>query len=366
MSVKISEIINHLESLAPRSSQEDYDNSGLICGSPNTMIQSALICLDSIETIIDEAISLGCGLVIAHHPIVFKGLKTFTGKSYVERVVLKCIQNNIALYAIHTNLDNYQFGVNFEISQRLELKNTKILAPKEDVLKKLAVFIPQENAAKFSQALFEAGAGNIGNYSECSFLTAGTGTFKPNLMANPVLGQANQRSSVDEVKLEFIVSSHQLYDALNAMKQNHPYEEIAFDVFDLKNTHPYEGAGMIGELEKEVPFMDFLTSLKKKFNCGAIRYTSPISEKVKKIAICGGSGSFLLQAAMRQKADIFITADFKYHEFFDAEHKIVIADIGHFESEQFTINLLERILKKKFPNFAVHLTGINTNPINYL
>lgn len=366
MSVKISEIVSHLESLAPRSSQESYDNAGLICGDLNANVSSALICLDSIESVIDEAIRLNCGLVIAHHPIVFKGLKSLTGKNYVERVVIKCIQNNIALYAIHTNLDNYKYGVNFEISQRLGLKNIEILAPKENVLKKLIVFVPKENAETLSSALFLAGAGNIGNYSECSFSANGIGSFLPNENANPKVGERSKRNLVEEVKLEFIVSNHRLRNVIIAMHENHPYEEIAFDVLHLENNNPHEGAGMIGELESEMPIMDFLHFLKQQFHCGVVRHTKPINDTVKKIALCGGSGSFLLRDAIQKKADIFITGDFKYHEFFDAEQKIVIADIGHYESEQFTINLIERILKKKFPNFAVHLTGINTNPINYL
>lgn len=364
--MKIKEITDYLESLAPKSSQESYDNSGLLVGNPLTEVTSALVCLDSIEEVVDEAISKGCNLIIAHHPIIFSGLKSLTGKTYIERTIIKCIQHNIALYAIHTNLDNYQFGVNFEIGTRLGLENLRILAPKSGVLKKLTVFVPEENATALANALFEAGAGAIGNYSECSFSSVGVGTFKPNESAMPFSGEIGKRANKIEEKLEVIVSQHELSNVLSAMKKNHPYEEIAYDLISLDNKNSYEGSGMIGDLPKEMKTIDFLKSLKKSFNCGAIRYTKNGENKIRKVAFCGGSGRFLLETAKQNNADIFISSDFKYHEFFDAENDLIIADIGHYESEQFTINLLERILKKKFPNFAVHLTGINTNPINYL
>jgi len=366
MKMQLNEIIQQLEHLAPPSSQEAYDNSGLLVGSPSMLISAALICLDSTESIVDEAITKKCNLIIAHHPIIFKGLKSLTGKNYIERVVIKCIQNNIALYAIHTNLDNYRFGVNFEIGKRLGLKNLKILAPTSGSLKKLIVFVPEDHAAKLTNALFSAGAGNIGNYSECSYAAVGVGTFKPNEDAQPFSGTIGKRSNAIEEKVEVLVNKHQLEEVLKAMKSNHPYEEIAFDIIDLANSNSFEGAGMIGELPKEQNSLKFLKNVKTTFKCGTIRHTSLIKDKIKTVAFCGGSGSFLLKNAKQQKADVYITGDFKYHEFFDAEQDIIIADIGHYESEQFTINLIGDVLMKKFPNFAVHLTGINTNPINYL
>ena len=366
MKMHLNEIIQHLENLAPKSSQEPYDNSGLLVGNSDMQISSALICLDSTEAVVEEAIQKKCNLIIAHHPIIFKGLKSITGKNYIERVIIKCIQHNIALYAIHTNLDNYRFGVNFEIGTRLGLKNLRILSPKSDVLKKLIVFVPEDNAAKLTNALFEAGAGNIGNYSECSYASVGVGTFRPEENAQPFSGTIGKRSNAIEEKVEVLVSSHRIGNVLAAMKLNHPYEEIAYDIIDVANSNHYEGAGMIGELTKETPSLKFLKHVKSTFNCGTIRHTSLVKDKIKTVAFCGGSGSFLLKNAKEQKADLYITGDFKYHEFFDAEQDLIIADIGHYESEQFTINLLGDVLIKKFPNFAVHLTGINTNPINYL
>lgn len=364
--MKISEVTNFLESLAPRSSQESYDNSGLLVGNRNAEITKALICLDSIEAVVDEAISSGCNLIIAHHPIIFKGLKSLTGKNYIERVVVKCIQNNIALYAIHTNLDNYRFGVNFEIGKRLGLQNLTVLAPKENVLKKLTVYVPQDHSEKVLDALFHSGAGTIGEYTECSFQAQGNGSFQAMENSNPFIGEKGSRTHVSEVKIEVLVSTHKLGKVLSAMKDSHPYEEVAYDIINLANENNYEGAGMIGELAQPVDTRSFLLELKKNFKCGTIRHTALLKDKIQKVAFCGGSGSFLLGNAIQAKADIYITGDFKYHEFFDADNQIVIADIGHYESEQFTINLLSDVLIEKFPNFAVQLTGINTNPINYI
>ncbi len=363
--MKISEITNYLESLAPKSMQESYDNAGLIVGNPNQEVKNVLVCLDCTEEIIAEAHQKGCELVIAHHPIVFKGLKSITGANYVERVVLEAIKKDIAIYASHTNLDNYNLGVNFQIGQKMGLENLKILAPKRSVLYKLSVFVPLENLDQLSSALFQAGAGSIGNYKDCHFYTKGTGTFRPVEGANPFSGELNELSKVDEVKAEYLVRKHDLGKVLFAMKMNHPYEEVAHDIIALENENQQEGSGMVGDLPEAMNTMDFLAMLKSTFGCGVIRHTRPIKDQVKRIAFCGGAGSFLLPHAKRERADVFVTGDYKYHEFFDAENHLVIADIGHYESEQFTSNLIADILKKKFTTFAVHITGINTNPINY-
>jgi dinuclear metal center YbgI/SA1388 family protein len=363
--MKIKEITDYLESLAPLSSQESYDNSGLLVGSPDDEVSGILISLDCIEVTVQEAIDKKCNLIISHHPIVFKGLKKLNGKNYVERTVIKAIKNNIALYAIHTNLDNYQLGVNHKIASLLNLQNSQILAPVSNKLMKLSTYVPENSKQLVLKAMYEAGAGNIGNYSECSFSFEGMGTFLPNEDANPTTGVHHILSHEKEWKVEVILPIHRQHQVISAMKRVHPYEEVAYELFSVANENQDEGAGRIGELENEMSEKDFLTLLKKTFNCDIIRHTALRSKTIKKVALCGGSGSFLLKEAKRQKADIFITGDFKYHEFFDAEGEIIIADIGHFESEQFTINLLGEILTKKMPKFAVHLTGINTNPIKY-
>ncbi len=365
--MKVKDVTRYLESLAPKGSQESYDNSGLLVGNQDEEISGVLACLDCTEEVVDEAISLGANLIIAHHPIIFKGLKAINGKNYVERTVIKAIQNDICIYAIHTNLDNYNKGVNFEIGNRLGLKNLRVLDPKPGNLVKLVIFCPDEDVNEVSQAIFEAGAGEIGNYRECSFETSGTGYFRPTDKANPTIGKSGgERESVSEKKIEAICSTHKLSSVLNAMNSAHPYEEVAHDIYPLKNFNQEEGAGMIGELDGERDLVSYLEIIKKEFNCGVVKYTKAPIRKVKKVAFCGGAGSFLVHKAKAEKADLYITGDMKYHEFFDGEDQIVIADIGHYESEQFTPNLINSLLRENFTTFAVHLSKVNTNPINYL
>lgn len=364
--MKIKDIISVIEQLAPLSYQESYDNSGLLVGNSNDPVSKVLVCLDCIEATIEEAKSVGAELIITHHPIIFSGLKKINGKNYIERTIIKAIQNNIAIYAAHTNVDNVDEGVNKKIGEKLGLKNLEILAPKSNELVKFVVFVPIAHAEPVKSAMFKAGAGEIGNYSECSFNQQGEGTFKANEKANPFVGEKNLRHSEPELKIESIVPKTLIADVIHNVIAVHPYEEVAYDVYPLNNEFKKVGSGMIGELPQEMDEMSFLNFLKEEFKANGIRYTKPLNKPVKKVAFCGGSGSFLLQNAIAKKADVFITGDFKYHQFFDAEGKILIADIGHYESEQFTPEIFKTIITKKFPNFAVHLSEINTNPINYL
>lgn len=364
--MKLKEITAYLESVAPLVYQESYDNAGLLCGDEQMEINAALICLDSTEAVIDEAISTGCNLVIAHHPILFSGLKKLTGKNYPERVIIKAIKNNIAIYAAHTNLDNVYNGVNGKIAGKLNLQNCELLSPQKNLLRRLITFGPKENAEDIRTALFAAGAGYIGNYNECSFNSNGMGTFKAIEGANPYIGEIGKRVEGEEVKIEVVYPQMIESKVIKALLEVHPYEEVAYDLISLSNVSQSVGAGMVGELKEEMEEMPFLQDLKSKMKAGCVRYTALRGEKVKKIAICGGSGSFLLQSAIAHQADVFITADFKYHQFFDADERIVIADIGHYESEQYTMELFYEILKKKFSTFALQLTKINTNPIKYL
>ena len=364
--MKLKEITDCLEAFAPLVYQESYDNAGLICGNKNMEITSALICLDSTEAVIDEAISKGCNLVIAHHPIVFKGLKKFNGDNYVERVIIKAIQNNIAIYAAHTNLDNVHNGVNAKIADKLGLINCKILSPQKGVLKKLVTFCPIEKAEQVRTALFAAGAGSIGNYDECSYNNEGFGTFRAGEGANPYVGKVGKQHSEKEIRIETIYPSNIESKVMKALFSSHPYEEVAYDLYNLTNVANKIGAGIIGDLKQETDELEFLNLLKSRMKADGIRYTELRNKKIKKVAICGGSGSFLLDDAIKNGADIFVTADFKYHQFFDAENGIIIADIGHYESEQFTNELFYDLLKENFNTFALHLSKINTNPINYL
>jgi dinuclear metal center YbgI/SA1388 family protein len=363
--MKLHELTSFLESIAPLAYQEDYDNSGLIVGNGNQEITQGLISLDCTEAVVDEAIANSCQIIISHHPIVFKGLKKFNGKTYVERVVEKAIRHNIALYAIHTNLDNVMDGVNARICQTLGLKNLRTLSAKSGLLKKLVTYAPVANAATVRDALFKVGAGQIGNYGNCSFNADGTGTFKAGKNTNPYVGEQEQQHHEPETRIETIYPAHLESKILMALFLNHPYEEVAYDLYTLTNQHQQVGSGMIAELDMPVTEQDFLSHIKGRMQATVIRHTELRDKPVKKVAVCGGSGGFLLKQAIAAGADFFITADYKYHEFFDAEGKIVIADIGHFESEQFTQHLLYEIIREKFSNFAIRLTEINTNPIKY-
>jgi len=364
--MNLREITSFLETLAPLAYQEDYDNSGLIVGHPDMEISGALISLDCTESVVDEAIQQGLNLIISHHPIVFKGLKKFNGKNYVERVVIKAIKHDIALYAIHTNLDHVSVGVNKKICDKLGIKNPDILKSREDSLRKLVTFCPEAHAEELRIALFKAGAGNIGNYSESSYNVSGIGTFKAGEGTNPFVGDLGKQHHESEIRIETIYSLHLEQKILSALFETHPYEEVAYDLYPLSNTHPQVGSGMIGNLERDIDELEFLTFVKEKLGAKVIRHTELRSKKIRRVAVCGGSGSFLLPNALRAGADIFITGDFKYHEFFDAEGKLIIADVGHYESEQFTQELLLELITEKFSNFALRLTSQNTNPINYL
>lgn len=365
--MKLYEITNALEKIAPLSFQESYDNSGLIVGSSTAEINKVLVCLDSIEEIVDEAIEKNCQLVIAHHPIVFSGLKKLNGNNYIERTIIKAIKNDIAIYAIHTNLDNVLYqGVNQKIAEVIGLSNCKILSPKSNQMSKLVVYAPTKNAEEVRKNLFRHGAGKISDYSECSFNSSGIGTYRPGDETNPAIGKKGETNQVDETKIEVIVFNHLKSKVLNEVRKIHPYEEVAYELIPISNSNSQVGAGMIGELEDEMETVEFLKSLKKRLKTECIRHTKIAKPTVKKVALCGGSGSFLLNEAIRQEADVFLTGDYKYHQFFDAENKVVIADVGHYESEQFTINLLEEILTNKFKNLHVIKTTLNTNPVNYL
>ena len=362
----IADLREFLESSFPLSLQESYDNCGLLVGDDSAEIKGVLISLDVTEAIVEEAIEKKCNVIVAHHPIIFKGIRNLSKNNLVNRVIIKCIRHNIALYALHTNLDNHNQGVNGKIAEKLDLIKTRVLLPKADGLLKLVVFIPVDNLEQIDKAIFENGGGQIGNYSECHFRSRGIGTFMPNEEANPTVGKALVREEIAEYRVEYLVPQHLKETVHRAMLAAHTYEEVAHEWIPIKNVNQEIGAGIIGELKAEVPVEVFLTELKNTFNCESIRFTKPHQPMIKKVAICGGSGSFLIERAIREKADIFISADIKYHDFFEADNQLIIADIGHFESEQFTGELIAEKLKEKFSTFAIQLTQINTNPINYL
>lgn len=364
--MKLKDITNYLEVYAPLKLQEAYDNSGLLIGSVDQEINKAMITLDVTDDVLQEAITKRCEFIIAHHPLIFKGLKSLTGKNYVEKLVVKAIKNNIAIYAIHTNLDNVRNGVNGILAEKLGLINTRILEAKRGSLKKLVTFCPVQQTDTVRDAMFNAGAGHIGEYDSCSFNLEGEGTFKALKGAEPFVGQKGELHFEKETRIETIVPEFRLNDVINAMLAAHPYEEVAYDIYPLGNANLTTGAGMIGELPKEMDAKEFLLSLKETLNSKVIKYNSSIDRKIKKVAICGGSGSFLIDSAFRSGSDLFITGDVKYHDFFEHQEKMIIADAGHYETEQFTKELLYAILKEKFPNFALLISSTVTNPVNVL
>lgn len=354
-----------IERYAAPELQEDYDNAGLITGNASWNCTGVLCTLDITVDVIQEAKQNNCNLVIAHHPIIFRGLKKITGRTYVEQVVIEAIKNDIAIYAAHTNLDNILLGVNGVIAKRLGLKNISILQPKNKMLRRLITFAPVDRAEDVRNAIFAAGAGHIGKYSECSFNSNGTGTFKAGKGADPYVGEIGERHHEKETKIEIVYPFYLEDQVVNALIGSHPYEEVAYDIFPMDNVHFGIGAGVIGELEEPREEKDFLKFIRERFKAVGIRHTELLRKPVKRIAVCGGAGSFLIKRAAQKGADMYITADVKYHEFFDAEGKLILVDIGHYESEQFTMDLIHDLLAEKFPTFAVLKTKVNTNPVKY-
>ena len=361
----IADIAAHLESIAPLSYQEDYDNAGLLTGSYSWTCSGALCALDATEAVIEEAVARKCNLVIAHHPVIFRGLKKLNGRSHVEKTVIAAIKNDIAIYAIHTNLDNVANGVNGRIADKLGLNNRNVLAPAEGGLKKLFTFVPTSYLEQVRSAVFAAGGGHISRYSECSFVSEGKGSFKPGEGTNPFAGSIGIRQEEPEMKLEIILPAYLEQTVLQALFESHPYEEVAYDLVNLTNTHGQRGAGLYGELPAEMEEKAFLALVKEQFGTPVIRHTSFTGKPVKQVAVCGGAGSFLLPNTLKAGVQAFITSDLKYHEFFEPEGNLLVCDIGHFESEQFTTDLLIEILLQKFPNFAVLKSEVRTNPVNY-
>lgn len=362
----ITDITSYLATIAPTAYQESYDNAGLITGDPSWEVRGVLVTLDCTEAVVEEAIAGGANLIVAHHPILFRGIKKLTGGNYVERTLIAAIKHNIAIYAIHTNLDNVLEGVNHKIAEKIGLVNTRILQPKTDTLSKLVTFVPRQNTEQVLQALHEAGAGQIGNYKNCSFRVDGEGAFMPGEGTNPHIGKPHQLEIVDETRIEVIFPTRLEKNVTGALGRAHPYEEVAYYITALANENQEVGSGLIGELPEPQEPMEFLRRLKINMHLSVIRHTSVPDKKISKIAVCGGSGSFLLPRAIQAGAEVYISADFKYHEFFDADDRIVIADIGHYESEVHTKELLKEILTKKFHTFAINFSKTVTNPISYL
>ena len=363
--MKLKELCSFLDSSVPPSFQESYDNSGLQTGMPEKEISSALLTLDITDQVLDEAIKKGCDLIISHHPLIFAGLKRITGSSLTEKLVLKAIRSDIAIYSAHTNLDVFEKGVSRKMAEKLELNNIKVLSPLKNRLIKLVTYIPESHFEKVTAAIFESGAGVIGKYDNCGFSAPGTGSFRGNEESNPFSGEKGKISYEKEMRFETVLLSFLKEKVIKALLEAHPYEEVAYDLYNLENDNINIGLGCIGEFHEALDEIDFLKLVSNVFNAKGIRFSKFTGSKIKKIALCGGSGASLISQAMSSGAEAFLTADIKYHNFFEADNRILLVDIGHFESEIFSIEILYDLVIKKFPKFAVRFSETNTNPINY-
>ena len=361
----VSDVAKLLDSLAPLHYAEDFDNVGLLVGNPDTKVSGILVTLDTLENVVDEAIALKANMIVSFHPIIFSGLKKLVGANYVQRVVMKALANDIAIFSMHTALDNSYLGVNNKICEVLGLQNTKILLPKKGTIKKLVTYVPKDAVELVRKALFAAGGGTIGNYSDCSFTNQGTGSFTPGERSIPTIGKKGTAQLVDEFQIHLTFEAAAEAKVIRALFDSHPYEEVAYEITTLENTNQQIGMGMLGSLPTAMDEKTFLQFLKTKMNTAVVRHSKLLDKPIRKVAVLGGSGAFAIKAAKNSGADIFVTADVKYHQFFEAEGQMVIADIGHFETEQFTKNLLVDFLKEKIPNFAVTLSESITNPIKY-
>jgi dinuclear metal center YbgI/SA1388 family protein len=366
INMKLKDFCSYLDSVVPLSIQEDYDNSGLQLGIPEKNVSSALITLDVTEDVLDEAVFTGCDLIISHHPLIFKGIKSVTGKSFTEKILIKAIKQDVAIYSAHTNLDIFNNGVSRKMAEKLQLQNIKVLSPLKKNLLKLVTYIPESHLDKVREALFDAGAGVIGNYDKCGFITSGTGSFRANQSAKPFVGEKGKVHNEKEIRFETVMYSQQKDKVINRLLEVHPYEEVAFDIYVLENKNTEAGFGCVGEFEEAKNENDFLKLVSSVFGAKGLRYSKLIGKPVKKVALCGGSGASLLNIALSSGSDAFITADIKYHNFFEADNKILVVDMGHFESEKFSTEILYNLINKKFPKFAVRFSETNTNPINYL
>ncbi len=362
----VKDICSCIEAFAPLSYQEQWDNCGLLVGSPQQIVHKVLLTIDVSEAVVAEAVECKAQMIVSHHPLILSGLQRLTGNNDTQRAVLLAIKNDIAIYAAHTNMDVAPGGVSHRMAEKLGLINLQVLSPQGSGLQKLVTYIPHDYFEQVREAIFIAGAGHIGNYDMCGYSTEGKGTFRGAENTQPFVGQRGILHTEPEIRFETIFPAHLGKQIVAALLDNHPYEEPAYDIYALQNTDMRVGLGVVGTLPAPISELHFLKKLKEAFTVPIIRHTNLSNKEILRVALCGGSGSSLLGAATRHKADVFVTADFKYHQFGDAGQDILIADIGHFESEQFTKEIFHEVLMKKFPNFAVHFSKVKTNPINYL
>ena len=363
--MKIKNITSLLETWAPLSYAEDFDNVGLLVGNKENECTGVLITHDVSVTVVEEAIKKECQLIICFHPILFNGLKRITGRDYVEKTIVKAIENQIAIFALHTALDNHQHGISYQLGQCLGLENQHILLPQKDSLFQLTTYVPPADKDKVMNALHAAGAGKMGRYSYCSFSVEGEGRFLGDTNSNPTIGQPEKLTKTPEEMIRLLVPKHAKQNILNALQKSHPYEAVAYELVALQNENPTVGMGSLGKLPNPLPVDEFLSHVKKQLNIPYVRHTQTNKNNIETVAVLGGSGSFCIDPALAKGADALVTADLKYHDFFKAENQLLLVDAGHYETEHFTKKIIHQFLTKKIPNFAITLSEVNTNPVKY-
>lgn len=354
-----------LEQWVPFVWQENYDNAGLILGDPNQQIRKALVCFDVTPEVVDEAVRNEADLILSHHPAIFKGIKRINPASRLGYMLKQSLCHDIAWCALHTNLDNTLSGVNSWLCEHLGLQEVRPLVPLQGIYGKLQVYVPEAYAEKLRQALAEAGCGAGTKYDTCSYTSRGEGRFRAGSQAHPFTGRIGELHCEAECKIECLYPLHKTRQVLDVLRTNHPYEEPAFDLLPLQNEAVEQGAGAIGILPETMQERELLDKLKELTGVHCIRHSGFQGRRIKKIALCGGSGGSFIANACGQKADVYITGDLKYHDFTDTEPGTWLVDIGHFESEKFAMELIFRFIRKNFPNFAVSISEQAKNPVSF-
>lgn len=365
MSIICDDIAGFMEEFAPTFLAEDWDNVGLLVGSRSQEVRRVLVCLEVSAKVVEEAVSKKIDLILSHHPMIFKGLKRIVADDFSGGLLYKLIRNNIGVYSAHTNLDVTDHGINEHLADIMGLKNAKNLNPyQSEDLYKVVVFVPERDVDRVREAMCSAGAGWLGNYSDCTFMTKGTGTFKPLEGTHPYIGTQGTLEKVDEYRLETVVPKSRMGCVISAMLKAHPYEEVAYDTYLLKLKGKEYGLGKYGSLEVPMSFDAFVRHVKNKLNISTVRLIGQPPKEVQTAAVFCGAFDDNFSAVVRNRIDVLIAGDVKHHTAFDmAAAGICVIDAGHFATERIMVPHLTEILSKKFPELEVIASEVEEDPI---
>ncbi len=364
MSIKCSELMKFMEEFAPVNLAEDYDNVGLLIGSRNQEIKKVLVCLDVTTKVVEEAVEKKVNLIVSHHPIIFKGLKRIVEEDPKGRLLYKLIRNGIGVYSAHTNMDFTHGGINDTLANLLGLSNIRNLKKhKEDRFFKIVVFVPEQNTDTVREAMCSAGAGWVGDYSDCTFMVKGTGTFKPLEGTNPYIGSKGNLEKVEEYRLETIVPQKKLKKVVNAMIEAHPYEEVAYDVYPMELSLKEYGFGKVGSLVETQKLDKFISTVKEKLNVKSVRVIGSVKKEIRNVAVfCGSFDTDVINSM--NGVDVLVTGDMKYHDALDAaEMGLCIIDAGHYSTERIMVPRLAWILSQRFASVDIETSILEENPI---